>query len=240
MLTKPKTALKRSLAKPLGLIDMRHINYILIFLFLVGCSSTKKMTKNNSKPTKFVFKKSMVSTQNGISTLKSKQDSLMNKELMEIQTTDFLTQTPETEIHIEIQNDSIWRYAKQKGKMIGNYFMIQKNIGTLNYYDKSKSVNYRTYDLFAQNHEYEISENREDRKQIKGFNCFKLTLVKIDKQSDLGNTIYEMYVTEKIALPLHSVINLTKLVPNTFPMEIKVSEENLSGMTELYELKTVE
>ncbi|NLP59484.1 hypothetical protein [Lutibacter sp. B1] len=232
---------------------MKHINYILIFLFLVGCSSTKKLTENNPKPTKFVFKKSMVSSQIGISDLELKtdslidatykpngEDSLMNKKLKEMQMTDFLALTPETEIYVEIQNDSIWRYTKQKGKMIGDYFMIQKNSGILSYYDKSKSVNYREYDLFDKNHEYEIIENRKDRKEIKGFECYKLTLIKKDTESDLGNTIYKMYVTDRIELPIHSVINLTKLVPNTFPMEIKISEEKLSGMAELYELIGIE
>jgi len=195
----------------------------------------------------------MVTSQSGISDLKSKtdslidvtynpkgKDSLMNKRLKEMQMTEFLAQTPETEIYVEVQKDSIWRYTKQNGAMIGDYFMIQKNSGILNYYDKSKSVNYRKYDLFSQNQEYEIIENKKDRKEINGFDCFKLKLVKIDKESDLGNTIYEMYVTDQIDLPIHSVINLTKLVPNTFPMEIKVSEEKLSGMAELYELIGIE
>jgi len=233
----------------LGLIQMKNIYYILIFLFLVGCTSTRKLVKDISKPSKFVFKKSLVSTKNGISGLKAKQDSLIdtayhlkgkdsliNKKLKEMNMINFLTQAPEIEIHIEVQSDSIWRYRKQNGKIIGDYFMVLKNSGILNYYDKSKTVNYRKYDLFTQNHEYEISENKKDRKEIKGFYCYKLTFVEIDKESDLGNTIYEMYVTDQIELPVHSVINFSKLVPNTFPMEIKVKKGKLSGMAERYEL----
>lgn len=232
---------------------MKHINYILIFLFLVGCSSTKKLKENNSKPTKFVFKKSMVSSQSGISNLESKMDalidvtykpngkeSLTNKKLKEMQMTEFLTQTPEAEIYVEIQNDSIWRYTKQKGKMIGDYFMIKKNSGILNYYDKSKSINYKKYDLFAHNDEYQIVKNPKDKKFIKSLECYKLTIIKKDKESALGNTIYEMYVTEQIELPIHSVVNLTKLIPNKFPMEIKIWKEKLSGMSELYELIEIE
>jgi len=232
---------------------MKHITYILILLISVSCTTSKKLTERNSQPTKFVFKKSMVSSQSGISELESKtdslinakyspngKDSLMNKRLKEMKMTDFLTRTPDSEIYIEIQNDSIWRFRKQNGKMIGDYFMIQKNSGILNYYDKSKSVNYRKYDLFAKNHRYEIIENRKDRKEINGFDCYKLTLIKQDTESDLGNTIYEMYVTDKIALPVHAVISLTKLVPNTFPMEIRISEEKLSGIAELYELIGIE
>ena len=235
------------------LIRMKHINYILILLIFVGCSSTKKLTENNAEPTKFVFKKSMVFTQSGISDLKSKtdslidaaykpngKDSLMNKKRKEMQMTEFLTQTLDTEIYVEIQHDSIWRYTKKNGKMIGDYFMVQKNNGILYYYNKSKTINYRKYDLFAEKHEYEIIENRKDRKEIKGFACYKMTLIKKDNESDLGNTIYEMFVTEQINLPLHSVVNLTKLVANTFPMEIKVFEEKLSGMAELYELIKIE
>lgn len=232
---------------------MKGFNHILIFLLLISCSTTKKLSKNGSIPTKFVFKKSMVSSQRGISNLKLKQDSLIdvmyspnrkdslkNKKLEDMQITDFLSQTPETIVHIEIQNDTIWRYTKQNDKMIGDYLMIQKNSGILNYYDKSKSLNYKKYNLFARNDEYEIYEDKKDRKEIKGFDCFKLKLVKIHKESDLGNTIYEMYVTEQFELPVHSVINLTKFVPNIFPMEIKVSEEKLSVMSELYELIKIE
>lgn len=232
---------------------MKHINYILILLILISCSTSKKLTEPSSQPTKFVFKKSMVSSKSGITELKSKtdslinatynpkrKDSLMNKELKEMQMTEFLIQTPETEIYIEVKNDSIWRYTKQNGKLIGDYFLIQKNSGVLNYYDKSKTVNYRKYDLFAKNHKYEIIENRKNKKEINGFDCYKLTLITKDEETDMGNTIYEMYVTDKIELPIHSVINLTKLVTNTFPMEIRISEEKLSGLAEQYELIKIE
>ena len=233
---------------------MRYINYIFILLFLVGCSSTKELTGNSSQPTKFVFKKSMVFSETAISNLKSKQDSLidamaspkgkdslMNKQLKAIQMTDFLTQTPDSEIYIEVQNDSVWRYKKQKGEMIGDYVMIPKSSGILHYYDRSKSVNYRKHDLFGGNGKYEVSEDRNDRKEIKGFDCFKLTLVKYEEEeNDFGNTIYEMYVTEQIDLPVHSVINLGKFVPKTFPMEIKITEENFDGMAEMYEIVEIE
>ena len=195
----------------------------------------------------------MVFSENGISNLKLRQDSLidamvnpngkdslMNKQLKELQMTDFITQRSETEIHVEVQNDSVWRYTKQKGEMIGNYLLILKNSGILHYFDKTKSVNYRKYDLFRKNDEFEIFTDRKDRKEIQGYNCFKLRLVKFDEESDFGNTIYEMYVTEEIDLPVHSVINMGEFIPNTFPMEIRVSEEKLTGMADLYELIEIE
>ncbi|GHA39580.1 hypothetical protein GCM10007103_21180 [Salinimicrobium marinum] len=216
-------------------------------------SSSFITAQNTSEPTNFVFKKSMVASQNGISNLERKhdslidamvnpngKDSLMNKQLKELQMTDFLTQSPDTEIYVEVQNDSVWRYKKLKGEMIGDYLMILKNTGILNYYDRSKSINYDKYDLFAGNNVYEISEDRNDRKEIKGYDYFKLRLVKIDEESDLRNLIYEMYVTDQIDLPIHSVINLGKFLPKTFPMEIKISEEELPGMAEVYEIIEIE
>jgi hypothetical protein len=232
---------------------MKNMKYILLALFLIGCASSIKVPENSSAPTRFVFRKSMVFTERGISNLNSKTDSLIdvtynqngkdsltNKSLKEIQMTDFLTQTPDTEIHVEVQNDSIWRYTMQDGSMIGDYLMIQKNNGVLNYYDKSKSLNYRKYDLFEKNREYEIVEDRNDTKEIKGFVCYKLILILKEPESDLGNTIYNMYVSDKINLPIHSVLNVPVLVPNTFPMEIKIDSDNLSGLTEKYELIEVE
>ncbi|CAL2101503.1 conserved hypothetical protein [Tenacibaculum sp. 190130A14a] len=222
----------------LDLIRMKYL-FILIFFSLVSCSSTKKLTENSTKPTKFVFKESMVSIQTGISDLETKtkgKDSLLNKKLNGIKMSQLLLKKPNTEIYVEIENDTVWRYTKQEGIMIGDYFMIQKNTGVLHYYDKSKSINYKKYDLFAKNHEYEIIENREDVKEIKGFKCYKLTLIKKERESDLGYTKYEMYVSDQIELPIHSVINLTKFMPNTFPMEIRISNGDFSGVTQLYEL----
>ncbi|MDT0645437.1 hypothetical protein RM545_01940 [Zunongwangia sp. F260] len=229
------------------------VNYVFILFFFVACSSTKNQTAKTAEPTKFVFEKSSISSQSGIANLKSKQDSLiealanpngedstMVKQLKEMPWTDLLTETPETKIYIEVQNDSIWRHREQNGEMIGDYLMIQKDSGILHYYDKSKSVNYRNYDLFSIKDEYEVLENRNDRKEIKGFDCYKLSIIIKDTISDFGNTIYEMYVTDQLALPIHSVINLTKLVPHTFPMEIKISEEKLPGLADKYELIAIE
>ncbi|WP_298884709.1 hypothetical protein [uncultured Polaribacter sp.] len=223
------------------------------WIILILSLSISVIYGQDKQPKKFVFKKSIVSNESGISNLESKTDSLidtsykpngkdsvLNRSFKEIQMTKFLTQTPETEIYVEIENDSIWRFTKQKGRMIGDYFMIKKNNGILNYYDKSKSINYKKHDLFAHNDKYQIIKNRKDRKEIKGFDCYKLTIIKKDKESDLGNTVYEMYVTEQIELPIHSVLNLSKLIPNIFPMEIKIWGEKLSGIIEFYELIEIE
>lgn len=188
---------------------MKFIKYIFIFLLSAHCLGQAESKVVPNSPTKFIFKNTVAVS---------------------------FPKTPETELFIEVKNDSIWRFTKQNGKMIGDYVMVEKDRGILNYYDKSKSVNYKNYDLFAKNDKYEIIEDRTDIKQINGYDCYKLTLIKQNAKSDLGNTIYEMYVTDQIKLPVHSVINITKLVANTFPMEISITEEKLPNQVEKYEL----
>jgi hypothetical protein len=232
---------------------MKNIKFIIIFLVLTGCFSVKKTANKSFIPKAFVFNKSIVSSEDGVSKLKSKQDSvidrvyplngkdsIVNMSLKKIKMTDFLTITPTTEILINIKNDSIWRYRKQNGKMIGDFFLIDKNKGILSYFDKSKTINYKNHNLFSHDDKYQILEDKTDKKNIQGFECYKLEVIKIDKKSDLGNTNYEMYVTNEIELPVHSVINLTKFIPNTFPLEIKVREEKLPGIIEFYQLIKVE
>ena len=205
------------------------------------------MAEPLSQPTIFVFKKSIVASPEASSNLILKRDSLIdvtsqpngkdsliNIKLKDHQMVELLTKSPPIEIIVEVQNDSIWRHSEQSGNMIGDFILLQKNKGILNYYDKSKSVKYREFDLFAFNDSYEVIEDRSSKKIINGFYCYKLTLIKKNSQSDLGNTKYSMYVTNEIDLPIHSVINLTKLVPNTFPLEISVSEEKLPGLVEHY------
>lgn len=205
------------------------------------------------QPTRFVFQKSIVATAKASSNLIFKQDSLIDeiyhpngkdsltvKKLKELQMEELFTRSPQTEIIVEVQNDSIWRHTRQDGTMIGDFLLLQKNSGVLNYYDKTKSVNYRKFDLLALQDSYDVIEDRNNTKLIKGFICHKLILIRKNSQSDLGDTMYSMYVTNQIDLPIHSVTNLSKLIPHTFPLEISVSEENLPGLVEHYILTEME
>lgn len=48
--------------------------------------------------------------------------------------------------------------------------------------------------------------------------------------------MYECYVTNSIQLPLHTVINVGKHLPNLFPLEIVRSTEEIKGVFSRYEL----
>lgn len=230
---------------------MKKIIFILTSVFLVNCSTMKSVNQKKSlTPTKFVFNKYNTLTRSGMDELYNLKDSIADLEYdpkgKDSITNQYIKNTPlfnipldsnKIHIYVDIEGDSIWRYSKKEGKMIGDYLMIKKGNGNLNYYDKSKKVNYRKYDLFGKNETYKIVRKENDRKNIMGYECFKLELTKIKKDSEFGNTLYEMYVTDKIKLPIHSVINLTKLIPDLFPLEIRLRPEKvLTQMEVVYEL----
>ncbi len=221
---------------------------ILVVLFIVYFDSYAQHF--DSIPSEIIISKSFVITDSGFKNLQKKQDSLIIKEISATdqisqaknvlgQMNEFMKNTPESKIILEIKNDSIWRHQVEKEIMIGDYIMIEKGKGVLNYYSKDKSTNYRKYDLFENQIDIEKSENKEDKKIIDGLDVFKVKLIIKQPFSDLGNTIYEMYVTEQMNLPAHSYLNLPKYYQNLFPLEVISWEENLPGILEKYEVMNI-
>lgn len=149
--------------------------------------------------------------------------------------------TPKTKIFVDVQRDTIWRYTTENEKVIGDIFSLSKSNGNLNYHpQKQISLIYRTFRLFPSNDEYIVEKEITNKKQILGFDCYYVKITKLDNAaSDTGNTIYEMYVTDKINLPVHALINITKNFDEFFPLEIKIWEEHLRGTIEVYQVSEI-
>lgn len=138
----------------------------------------------------------------------------------------FKMQKQQREFHIEVQKDSIWLYTFSQGQNVSSKFMIIKNDGVLHFYDSSGKILHNMHNLFTDENKFILKEDRSDSKLILGYNCHKLILTIIDPESDLGDTIYEMYVTNEIDFPVHAVLNIAALIPKSFPLHIKISEKN--------------
>lgn len=203
----------------------------------------------DSIPSKIIISKTFAAPDSGLQNLEIEQDSLITNEIPTDQVSkaknvlgqmnELIKKAPDSRIILEIKNDSIWRYQVEKEKVIGDYIMIEKGKGVLNYYSKDKSICYKKYDLFDNQIKIEILEHKEDRKVFNGLDTFKITLIVKQPFSDLGNTIYEMYVTNKLNLPAHSYLNLPKYYQNLFPLEVISWEENLPGIIEKYEVTDI-
>lgn len=148
-----------------------------------------------------------------------------------------------TTINIEIANDTIWRYTKQAEKQIGDYYRIEKSNGKLySHAQIDKNLFYREDDLFNSEDQYQIKEQPDEKKMILGFLCYKVIIERSVYDKDAGvteKTSYEMYVTKNIDLPIHALLNTTKLFDNFFPLEIYATEFR-SGSTEYYKAKYIE
>lgn len=236
---------------------MKYIYICSSFLFLLGCSVAKKSFEILPAPVKFVFENYSISENQNNSSM-SKQiasidslydpkgiDSLMNKSLKEVAFSNLWSETAPTKIFIEVTKDSIWRHRTQNGIMVGDYsMMLKNNSGVIHYYDKLKKFNYLNVDLFQNEKESEITITlkKDDRKIIKGYDCFKLVLVQSRTDADdfPGSTIYEMYVTDKIQLPAYAIEFNIPALPDLFPLEITVKESFLFGPGEGYRLIEIE
>ncbi len=230
---------------------MKTIFYILIIVLFNNTSPFEKaIKKQDSAPTTFIFNKYRALTKSGLNEIKkSAIDSEYNPNGKGTAYNELLKKNPLTNIpidsnliniHIEYKNDSIWRYTKENGDLKGDYILVNKENEIIKYYDESKSLCNKEENLFENSDKFQIIKNEEDRKTILGYNCFKLTIIKIKEKSEFGNTILEMYVTDKIELPIHSVINLTKYIPNLFPLEIRIKpEKKITQMELVFEIAQI-
>lgn len=81
----------------------------------------------------------------------------------------------------------------------------------------------------------EITEDRNDRKNILGYNCFKIT-VKYPQEDDeefemlFGRRIKEMYVTDQFIAKNHPVEYSGQILSKYFPLELKDYHENQPQM----------
>jgi len=86
---------------------------------------------------------------------------------MSLSITEVLKATPETEIHLELDGNMVWKYTTEYGKMIGDFQRIDIENGILFYHAKiDKSKMYRQVELSESLDNYSMEEFLEDRKEI--------------------------------------------------------------------------
>jgi hypothetical protein len=146
-----------------------------------------------------------------------------------------------TTIHIDVKNDTIWRYVKQDDKQIGDFYRIEKS-GKIYYHAKiDKRIIYREYDLFNSKDKHSVSENQNDTKVISGYLCHKVHIEskQIDDEEMGFITLYDMYVTKEINLPVHSLLNIGENLKDYFPLEITITTLAFDAPKEFFKVKFI-
>ncbi len=238
---------------------VRLIGTLFVLLLLISCkTSNRAIIPTPFKEGKIIFDKYNEITEEGKKQANNLFDDIINKvssdsnqthskaEILAFKSMVLADMFKEnkSEVTINVKKDTIWRFQKQNERYI-DYNRVEKNNGFLHFYDyPNTSIESRPYfDLFKENIDCSIEIDKNQRKKILGYDCYKVILIpkieKIDKTIPLGDTVFEMYVTEQIDLPIHSLINIGKLF-SFFPLEVISYESNIKGLKEIHKVVKIE
>ncbi|RDK88378.1 hypothetical protein [Marinirhabdus gelatinilytica] len=228
---------------------MKLLYFALLFL-LVSFKYINPETE--STPSKLVFKQYKALTKSGIQELSELRDSIVDKEFAGEDTGSKFTRgvyksadlesypidTTSLKVHIQVSNDSIWRYTTKNDSKPEKYVLIDDANGKLIYFDHLKENIIKKVDLIKEaDSDYMMTIDKNDTKTIHGFDCFKMKLIHKTRNPIYGNTIYDFYVTDQIDLPFYSVVKISKKISKLFPLEIRIKPEKQANQLELvYEL----
>jgi hypothetical protein len=198
--------------------------------------------------TSLVFAKNMVdSLKNQMITLKTKlgEDTsevnaatapFENLLLEEV----FKTETFETHID-EFQKDKIVSFVieSEGNKTEKFYFNYADNL----VYNSFNSEEIEDY--FESEEIISLKEYRTENKLIKGYNCFKVAYVYREKFGDTEFQIPEMiierelWVTDKIMTPFHSIIRSQQILSKYYPLEITEKRSKVNGFETKYLVENI-
>ncbi len=100
---------------------------------------------------------------------------------------------------------------------------------------------------FSENIILKIIEDRENKKLVDGYNCFKVTYQFQENKNNAdedylmfaGNTIYqrEMWVTEEIRSLYHPVVFDKSILEKYYPLDILETQSDIKGFERLFKLE---
>jgi len=160
--------------------------------------------------------------------------SILSSELTNIKP-DFGSQ----KVTINFSKDTIWQYSSDH-IIEGDYYRIDYRTGKSWLHNKNPQMPIREGFPFIGTYQSDtLISNKKDRKTILGFDCYKVIYTIVpkndeDAEIDEGNIICEMYVTDKIGLPVHALVPTQRLLDQFFPLEIIKRYTKLKGIEEHY------
>lgn len=219
---------------------------LLILLGVQGFSQRKGF-----RPKKIVFDKTTIYDSSGSKTMDSLTTSMesdfqfladsdsawkvLKYELKEI--SDFIKMESEISEQrvVETIRDTLWAYTIKGGNIRGME-RIDK-VGQMHSYTNDKRREGTGPVEVSLNRDDRLKIFKKDREKILGIRCYKIVLELI-QEGELGNTIYEMYVTKKIKLPLHALVWVDKDYA-FFPLEVKRYMKKYPGIIEKWQAMSI-
>lgn len=148
-----------------------------------------------------------------------------------------------SELTVTSKADTIRRYLMPK-YVPTSYERIEENGKIYSYASRDSNFVYSTQDLFKNPGDYTVLVNLADEKIILGIKCYKVQIIEkeiidMDLPFELGDKVYDMYVTNTISLPLHSIIPVKKKFTEFFPLQIKEWYTKSPELFVFYEAKKI-
>ncbi|WP_041557578.1 hypothetical protein [Cellulophaga algicola] len=169
--------------------------------------------------------------------------------------------------HIYVFEDSIIKYQEQNSilETLNEIEVINRSNGKLSHYTLEDSVmtlnSYKfSMPIKQSNKNIRIYEYRDIRKNILGFDCFKIIIIKNENflkdlemlEVEISSEIKAkyinfleptseqiLYVTEQISCKYHPTINLSEVLDNYYPLEISSTDGVLEGTEKRVILKEI-
>jgi hypothetical protein len=147
------------------------------------------------------------------------------------------------EIYIEASKDG-WqrqRYFANKYTNKLRYSRERDSISVINYITNEFEFGSK---LKRDSCTYTIEVDKEKRKVIYGYNCYYVKLEEFSGDKDfidlMGSTVYEMWATTKIDIPIYLVLkNDCKVDEVFFPLETKMYQSNSKNNYHNYKVKEI-
>lgn len=226
--------------------------YLIILIILTAsCSITRRSAKRIATGNKLTFQVENVNLSDTLSHTAlsdifelNKNDTLKKIFLESLQRKWLKEKIYPNEIHIELEQNG-WRkqrFVDNKSTDIYQHFFTNDTIKVYSAKEPYHLINsiVRVYS----DCEFEIITNPKKRKSIAGYDCY---FVKIEESYGsekamkiLGTTVYEMYVTTKINLPMNSLLNNECEINGFFPLEAKKYVANDTTIYSTFKLINVE
>lgn len=148
------------------------------------------------------------------------------------------------EFNIVFNPDTIWRIEKSHGVSL-NRVIVNKKDGTVTSItnDLIPRVVYVHQVPSLESGDFKVTQYKSERKNILGYECHKVIIERKEKMPynfpfDTGVSVAEVFVTDKIDLPIFTLFSLPQGLP-FFPLEIRGNLSNLPGVFEIYEAKEI-
>lgn len=212
-------------------IIMRIITLLVLFI-ISSCSSVKKAT-HNGNVNKLIY--TVENSQEVVPIISKMGESLVDSTKAYILSDsakmkiyqNFNKQTKEAakwpnEIEIEITKDG-WtkqRFINNKHSYCFKHFIENDSVIV---YDSNRVDFITSYKKTADNCFCKLSIDKSKTKSILGYKCYYAKAEEICSKTyskDTLSTTYEMYVTDKIHLPLHAILENECKHPGYFPLEV--------------------